>query len=65
MKEEPAFQPVQSEVQSEPVAQTVQPESTPEPEAVSTEGTQEFETGDAFKKRKFDNLQFGSNLPKA
>lgn len=62
-KEEPAVQPAQPEVPAEPVEQS---QPAPEPATVSTEGTQEFETGDNFKaKRKFDNLQFGSNLPKA
>lgn len=65
-KEESAPQPEQVSAPPEPEVQP-QPESVPEPTPASAEGTQEFETGDAFKikRSKFDNLQFGSNLPKA
>ena len=65
-KEEPAPQPEQVPAPPEPEVQP-QPEPVPEPTPASAEGTQEFETGDAFKikRSKFDNLQFGSNLPKA
>ena len=66
VKEEPAAAPAQpaqpEEVQPEPEEA---PQGAKAPEVVSNEGTQEFETGDTFKaKRKFDNLQFGGNLPK-
>lgn len=66
VREEPVSQPVEQEVESAPVIQP-EPEPAPEPEAVSTEGTQEFEAKDTFKvkRSKFDNLQFGNNLPKA
>lgn len=65
-REEPAPQPEQVSAPPEPEVQP-QPEPVPEPTPASAEGTQEFETGDAFKikRSKFDNLQFGSNLPKA
>lgn len=65
VKEEPVAAPAQPAPEPEAAPQP-DPAPQPQPE-VSNEGTQEFETKDAFKvkRSKFDNLQFGSNLPKA